>query len=121
MDMSEEVCNEVCFALVESPVNGIVTRMYNTDFDFIVGVIEAWGHDAGGLQALEAAKPGADLSDDNWVSMPRSVLDKYDMSFGDLGDAKIVAMHIRVAEVLSRVHDGAPAAPVVGVPVAEPA
>jgi hypothetical protein len=120
MDMSEEVCNEVCFALVESPVNGIVTRMYNTDFDFIVEVIEAWAH-AGGLQALEAAKPDAYLSDDNWVSMPRSVLDNYDISFGDLGDGKIVAMYIRVAEVLSRVHDGAPAAPVLGVPVAEPA
>ena len=26
MDMSEEVCNEVGFALVESPVNGVHAR-----------------------------------------------------------------------------------------------
>ena len=41
--------------------------------------------------------------------MPRSILKNHDISFGDLGDAKIVAMHIRVAEVLSHVDGGAPA------------
>ena len=73
-------------------------------------------------------KSGAYLNGDNWVSMPRAILKKHDVSVGDLG--KIVAMYIRVAEVLSHVpcrmsDGGAPAAPVVGVhscvPVAEPA
>ena len=53
--------------------------------------------------------------------MPRSVLKNHEFSLGVLGDAKIVTMHIRVTEMLSHVDDGAPAAPVVGVPVAEPA
>ena len=116
MDMSEEVCKEVCFALVEFPVNGIVMRG-RPPAGLIVNVIKDW-HDAGGAVALVAAKPDAYLSGDNWVSMPRSVLHNYE--YAHLGDAKIVAMHIRVAGVLSRVHDGALAAPVVGVPVAEP-
>ena len=118
MVMSEEVCKEVCFALVESPVNGVVMRG-RPPAGLIVNVINAW-HDAGGAVALAAAKPGAYLSGDNWVSMPRSVLKNYD-NWEALGDAKIVTMHIRVTELLSHVDDGAPAAPVVGAPVAEPA
>ena len=75
MDMSEEVCKEVCFALVEFPVNGIVRRICPKT-DLIVNVIKDW-HDAGGAVALVAAKPDAYLSGDNWVSMPHSVLHKY--------------------------------------------
>ena len=95
-------------SLVESPVSGIVMRTRPTAA-LIVSVIKDW-HDAGGARALVAAKPDAHLHGAHWVSMPRSILKKHDVSLGVLGAAKIVAMYIRVAEVLSRVDDGAPAA-----------
>ena len=87
MNMSEKVCNEVCFALIESPVDGFVMRFSPTTV-LIVNVTKEWV-DAGEYDALKAAKPDAYNREDNWVSMPRSVLKNHDVSFGDLGYAKI--------------------------------
>ena len=104
-------------------VDGFVMRFSPTTV-LIVNVTKEWV-DAGEYDALKAAKPGAYNREDNWVSMPRSILKNHDVSV-DLGDAKIVTMHIRVAAVLShvaecvRVAEGASAEPVVGVPVAAP-
>ena len=63
----------VCFALLESPFNGVVMRCSPSD-DKIKAVICDWIA-SGGPEALRAAKPNVvDSFEDHWITMPRSIL-----------------------------------------------
>lgn len=94
---------DVCFALVESPVNGVVMRA-NPSMQTIAAVICAW-IEAGGDKSLRAAKPHAFIlaADDHWVTMPRSILKQFDIAIPGIGKAKLVAMHLRVFMIVG--HD----------------
>ena len=91
--MSEEVRNELCFALVESPANGVVCKT-TPPAARVVAVIQKW-LDSGGGRALEAANSDAALDRRYWVTMPQTILADFEVDLGgDLGAARIVAMHL---------------------------
>ena len=98
-DHPELNSDEVCFALVESPVNGVVMK-FNPSPALVSAVICDWIA-AGGSEALRMAKPDVVFAfEDHWVTMPRSILKKHDVSLGPIGAAKIVAMHVRVTKIV---------------------
>ena len=97
---AEEELKKVCFVLMESPFNGVVMRC-NPSPDTLKAISREWVR-AGGYQVLERAKPNvAPVVDDHWVTIPRSVLKQHDVSFGEAGAAKLVAMHIRLTCVVN--------------------
>ena len=93
---------DVCFALVESLVNGVVMRA-NPSMELINTVMRAW-YEAGGPEALRAAKPDViEAADEHWVTMSRSILKQFDIAIPGIGKAKLVAMHLRVFMIVG--HD----------------
>eukprot|EP00966_Prymnesium_polylepis_P038758 899486-Prymnesium_polylepis.2 len=47
------------------------------------------------------AKPDVVFAfEDHWVTIPRSILKKHDMSLGPICAANIVAMHVRVTKIV---------------------
>ena len=97
----ESETNGVCFALLESPFNGVVMRCSPSD-DKIKAVICDWIA-SGGPEALRAAKPNVvDSFEDHWITMPRSILSKHDINIPGVGVSKIVCMHLRVMEIIKR-------------------
>ena len=104
--MPESTGRDVCFALVEAPVNGMVMTC-NPSTELIRAVVCAW-IGAGGPDALRHARPDViDEADEHWVTMPRSILKNFDISLGPgVGVAKIVAMHVRVFKIVAMHRSG---------------
>ena len=105
--------NAWCFALAESPVNGVVIKI-TPAHDLVKAVLCSW-IEAGGPDALRRAKPNiTDVIDDHWISISRNILKKYDAHIPGVGAVKIVTMHLRVFKII----DADLKVPI-GVPVAE--
>ena len=97
--MPELTDRDVCFMLIESPVNGVVMTC-NPRMELIHRVICAW-IEADGPDVLRRAKPDViESADDHWVTMPRSILNKFDYVLDPGLTVKIVAMHVRVFAVV---------------------
>ena len=94
--------NDVCFALAESVAGGAVVR-FDPPMELIHAIVCKW-IEAGGPEALRRTNPAViDRADDHWVTMPRSILNKFEgPHFGvvGIGRAKMVAMHVRVFRVV---------------------
>eukprot|EP00966_Prymnesium_polylepis_P101878 2359479-Prymnesium_polylepis.1 len=100
--MTSDESNDVCFALAESLAGGAVVR-FNPPMGLIRAVVCKW-IEAGGPEALRRANPTViDHADDHWVTMPRSILKKFegrDFGVAALGRCKLVTMHVRVFRVV---------------------
>ena len=107
---------QVCFALLESPFNGVIMSV-SPSMDTINAIVCDWIA-AGGPEALRRAKPAViDHADDHWVTIPRSILENHDISFGEgIGKAKMIVMHVRIFRIIGA-SNPSEGGPVIGVPV----
>ena len=93
--------DETCILLIENPFGGAVVR-HNACYELKARVICDWIA-AGGPEVLRRTKPNViDQAQHHWVSMPRSILKKYDATLVAPGGCsfKIVAMYIQVFKVI---------------------
>ena len=114
--MAEETARypkEFVFALLKSPVNGTIVDFHPTRV-LVRAIIMDWT-DAGGFEALVRANIPPDSN--HWVTMPRSILSKHDLSLPPIGRVKLVALHVRIFAIyeLETTPQGVP----VNVPIAE--
>ena len=93
-------CNaEHCFALMESPVHGGVIR--SRPSKHLIDLVICDWIASGGPEVLRAAKPDVPL-EDHWITIPRSILKRHDVTLPGVGSFKIVAMHLQVISIVNK-------------------
>ena len=99
-DMDDRVSNDVCFALVEWPENGLME--YNPPLGMVNEFFNEW-FKAEGAEAV--ANPNfVENLDDQWVTIPPGLLKKYRVKSTCYGVGNIVAMHIHLLHFVDVVY-----------------
>lgn len=100
---SDAVDDANCFALLESPVHGNIIRS-RPSAHLVKLVICDW-ISSGGPEVLHVIKLDSQSSadtEDHWITIPRSILKRYDTALPGVGQFKFVAMHLRVMAIVNK-------------------